>query len=230
MFTREVDVWVADISAVEIDEDLLSVSELGLALSIGLSDRLSNYLAAQTWLRRQLSRYLDVPAEEIRFESDDQGRPRVVAPDTDLTFSLSSSGWAAALIVGFRKAVGIDVETVAGASVEPKVIARTLTPAETESYSCAIDPVRTFLRFRVRKDSLAKASGVVVDEGTEPVDVSGVCPIEIDGFEIIDVNLGEELVAAVAVPPQTKLNLKLDDSMHAPVAARSFRQPAAVAG
>lgn len=230
MFTRQVDVWVADISTVEIDEDLLSVAELGRALSLGSSRLLNNYLAAHTWLRRQLGRYLDVPAGEIEFEVGEHGKPRVVNPQTDLSFSLTYSGWAAVLAVGFRNDIGVDVEEVEGAVVNPTIVANTLAPAERDSYDSAIDPVRTFLRFWVRKESLAKATGLGVDRDMVNTDVSGVAPIEVGDYEIVDMNLGEHLVAAIAVPPKTTLNISLDDSMHAPVAARSQWQPVAVAG
>lgn len=230
MFSRQVDVWVADISTVETDEDLLSVAELGRALSLGSSGLLNSYLAAHTWLRHQLGRYLDVPADEIQFEIGEHGKPKIVTPQTDLSFSLSYSGWAAVLAVGFRNDIGVDVEDVDGAVVNPTIVAKTLTAAERESYDSAIDPVKTFLRFWVRKESLAKATGLGVDRDMANTDVSGVAPIEIGDFEIVDMNLGEQLVAAVAVPPGTTLNISLDDSMHAPVSARSQRQPIAVAG
>ena len=230
MLTRQVDVWVADISTVETDEDLLSVAELGRALSLGSSDLLNNYLAAHTWLRRQLGRYLDVPAAEIQFEAGEHGKPRIANPPTDLSFSLSYSGWAAVLGVGFRSDIGVDVEDVDQAVVNPTIIARTLAPAEKESYDSAVDPVRTFLRFWVRKESLAKATGFGVEGDMANTDVSGIAPIEMGDFEIVDMNLGEALVAAITVPPGTTLNISLDDSMYAPVSAQSQRQPIAVAG
>jgi 4'-phosphopantetheinyl transferase len=221
---------VADISTVETDEDLLSVAELGRALSLGSSGLLNNYLAAHTWLRRQLGRYLDVPAGEIQFEAGEYGKPRIANPSTDLSFSLAYSGWAAVLAVGFRSDIGVDVEDVDQAVVNPTIIARTLSPAEKESYDSAIDPVRTFLRFWVRKESLAKATGLGVDRDMANTDVSGIAPIEMGDFEIVDMNLGEQLVAAITVPPGTTLDISLDDSMYAPVSARSQRQPVAVAG
>ena len=78
--------------------------------------------------------------------------------------------------------------------------------------------------------SLAKATGLGADRDMANTDVSGVAPIEIGDFEIVDMNLGEQLVAAITVPPGTTLNISLDDSMYAPVSARSQRQPVAVAG
>ena len=230
MFSRQVDVWVADISTVETDEDLLSVAELGRALSLGSSDLLNSYLAAHTWLRRQLGRYLGVPADEIRFEVGEHGKPRITNPPTDLSFSLAYSGWAAVLAVGFRSDIGVDVEDIDRAVVNPTIVARTLAPAEKDSYDSAADPIRTFLRFWVRKESLAKATGLGADRDMANTDVSGVAPIEIGDFEIVDMNLGEQLVAAITVPPGTTLNISLDDSMYAPVSARSQRQPVAVAG
>ncbi len=230
MLSRQVDVWVVDTSTIDTDEDLLSVAELGRALSLGSSCLLNRYLAAHTWLRRQLGRYLGVPADEIEFEIGDHGKPQIVSPQTDLSFSLAYSGWAAVLAVGFRNDIGVDVEDVDGAVVNPTVVAKTLAAAERESYDSAIDPVRTFLRFWVRKESLAKATGLGVDRDIANTDVSGITPIEMGDFEIVDLNLGEHLVAAIAVPPGTLLNISLDDSIYASGSARSQLQPAAAVG
>ncbi|MCP3994602.1 MAG: 4'-phosphopantetheinyl transferase superfamily protein [bacterium] len=230
MLSRQVDVWVVDTSTIDTDEDLLSVAELGRALSLGSSCLLNRYLAARTWLRRQLGRYLGVPADEIEFEIGDHGKPQIVSPQTDLSFSLAYSGWAAVLAVGFRNDIGVDVEDVDGAVVNPTVVAKTLAAAERESYDSAIDPVRTFLRFWVRKESLAKATGLGVDRDIANTDVSGITPIEMGDFEIVDLNLGEHLVAAIAVPPGTLLNISLDDSIYASGSARSQLQPAAAVG
>lgn len=229
MFSRAVDVLVTDLGAVDVDEDLLSVAELGRALSFGSPALLAEYLAAHTWLRRRLSEYLEFPAADIRFEDGEYGKPRIAHPATDLTFSLAYSESTAVLAVGFRRPVGVDVEGVAHAKVTPGVTERILAPAERHSFDHALDPVRTFLRFWVRKEALAKAKGVGVDDAAGATDVSGVGPVAIDGYEISDVMLGDRFAAAVAVRPGTTLRLVLDDSMTAPDSARSRLPQVAVA-
>ncbi len=224
-----VDVMVTDLGAVDIDEDLLSVAELGRALSFGSPAMLTEYLAAHTWLRRRLAEYLDYPAEEIEFELGEYGKPRVVKPATDLRFSLAYSDLVAVLAVGFRRDMGVDIEGMDRAKVNPGVTDRVLAPAERQSLAHALDPVRTFLRFWVRKEALAKATGIGVDRNMETTDVSGVGTIDVDGYEITDLMLGDRLVAAVALHPGSVLNVTFDDAMTAPGTALPPLQPAAVA-
>ncbi len=204
MFSRSVDVLVADLPDVEIDEDLLSVSELGRALWFTSPSQLTEYLAAHTWLRRRLSEYLDYAPADIRFEKDEHGKPVIVEPATDLSFNLAYSGGMAALVVGFRKAVGIDVEMTEG----------------TETYS----------QHWVRRESLVKAEGLCTAQDPETIDVSGPSPIAVDGYEITDLNFGSGFVAAVATPPGTRINVSIvvGEAKPAPVAEQSPLQLAGV--
>lgn len=205
MFSQSVDVLFADLAAVTVDEDLLSVAELGRALGIASPPHLRQYLAAHTWLRQRLAEYLDVPPAEIAFGANDCGKPEVASPSTDLAFNLSYSNGMAALAVGFRKSVGVDVETLEGAQINPEMIYRVLSPSESNSVLLADDRVRAFLRLWVRKEALAKATGHHAE--ADEVNVMGISPLEIDGFEVTDINIGEGFVAAVAVPPGTRIEL-----------------------
>lgn len=200
MFSQSVDVLVADLATVEIDEDLLSVSELGRALRMARTEMLREYLAAHCWLRRTLSEYLDYPPEEIRFVACEDMKPSIVTPHTDLSFSLSYSGGVAVLAAGFRMAVGVDVETLEGARINPEMIHRVLSRPEESAVRNAPDQAREFHKLWVRKTALAKATGAGADaEGTSQ-NVLGLSPVTRDGFDVLDINLGEGFVAAVAVP------------------------------
>jgi 4'-phosphopantetheinyl transferase len=230
MFSRSVDVVVTDLATVEIDEDLLSVRELGCALGFGAPERLIEFLAAHTWLRLMLAGYLGCSPGEIRFDRGEHGKPVLADPASDLTFNLAYSHGAAVLAVSFRREVGVDVEGVAGANVTLETAVRSLSSAELRSYDHAIDPVRTFLGYWVRKEALAKARGLGVDRQMETTDVSGIAPVAIGGYEITDINLGDSLVAAVAAPEGSTIDLTLDDTMNAGAWERSRRRPAVVAG
>ena len=229
MFSRSVDVLVADLSVVEIDEDLLSLSELGRALRFGSPSALTQYLAAHTWLRCRLAEYLDVPAAEILLETGEHGKPVVATPQTDLTFNLAYSGWTGVLAVGFRRSVGIDVEALDGAEMNRSVAERVLTPIELDRLDRSINQVRTYLQFWVRKEALAKAVGLGVDSNMQSTDVSGLSPVFMSDYEISDLHLGDQFVASVAITPGFTINLTLDDSMTAPASELSPQQPAAVA-
>lgn len=211
MFSRSVDVLVADLSEVVIDEDILSVAELGRALGFSSSALLTEYLAAQTWLRHRLSEYLDADPACITFELEKSGKPKISAPATDLSFSLSYSGWTAALVAGFRLEIGVDVESVDSATVNLSSMERVLSIAEQRFVNSSPDPLQAFLRLWVRKEALAKACGLGVDRRIEETTVSGVAPVTVGEHEITDINLGSRMVAAVAAPVGTRLDLAIVD-------------------
>ncbi|MDJ0924486.1 MAG: 4'-phosphopantetheinyl transferase superfamily protein [Acidimicrobiia bacterium] len=207
MFSRSVDVMTVDLTTIEVDEDLLSVAELGRALGIASPAALRQYLAAHTWLRLRLADYLDYPAADIRFRQGIHGKPEIVTPETDLAFNLSYSGGRAVLASGFRMAVGVDIEKTEGAKVNPDMLHRVLTPPEAYSVQEAPDMVREFLRLWVRKEALAKATGWGVDQDPSSTSVLGVSPVSRDGFDLTDINLGEGYVAAAAVPVGCSIDL-----------------------
>lgn len=62
-------------------------------------------------LREILGRYLDLPAEELRFETNRHGKPRLATPAGKPAFNLSHSGSLALVAVAGRE-VGVDVERV----------------------------------------------------------------------------------------------------------------------
>jgi len=62
-------------------------------------------------LREILSRYLGLPADELRFERGRHGKPRLATPGAELEFNLSHSG-SLALVAVARREVGVDVERI----------------------------------------------------------------------------------------------------------------------
>jgi len=230
MCSRQVDVWVADLRGVETDERILSVAELGRALFINSPELLCDYLAVHSWLRRRLAEYLEVSADSVVFEAGEWGKPVVVDPQTDLTFNVAYSDSMAVLAVGFRRQVGVDLESIETAEVSEHAARTSLAPGEKHSYDHAVDPVRTFLRFWVRKEALAKAGGIGIGRDMESTDVSGISPVAVQGYEISDVNLGDGFVAAVAAPEGSDIRVYVDDTTTAPVWGQSRQMQAVVAG
>ena len=209
MFSRAVDVLVADLSDVVVDEDLLSISELGRALQFGSPVSLTEYLAAHTWVRRRLAEYLDFPAADIRFAENEHGKPVIATPTTDLSFNLAYSGQMMALTVGFRNNVGIDIEQINGKPVEPAMIGQAFSSLEKMAVILADDVETAYLRQRVRKQSLGKAIGYGLDEHMGNIDLSGESPLMVDGYEITDLNLGSDYVAAVAAPAGSTIAMSI---------------------
>jgi phosphopantetheinyl transferase len=213
MLARSVDLYVADLRSVATDEELLSAAELGHALVIAFSPALNEYLAARTWVRRRLAEYLDCDPEAIRFESDAAGRATILAPETDLTFSLGYAGRVAVLAVGFRRNVGVSVLATADVELDDGLVERVLAPPEKVRFERALNPVRAFQQFRVRKEALTAASGSYAESTLDSIDVSGLSPITVDGMEITDIHVGDDLVASVAAPLGSVVNLRIDDTV-----------------
>ena len=204
---RSVDVLVGDLTRVDIDEDLLSTAELGRALGFGSPAMLKQYLAAHTWLRRRLSDYLGAAPDEIRFAGGGYGKPVIVSPQTDLSFNLSYSNGMALLALGYDMAVGVDMEPLDRARINRGMLHRVLSPGEIDLVLSSDDEVRTFLELWVRKEALAKAAGLGVDEEITAIDLRGVSPVLMDGFEVADLNIGDRFVAAAAVPPGCRIQM-----------------------
>ena len=207
MDVRSVDVLVDDLTRVDIDEDLLSTAELGRALGFGSPAMLKQYLAAHTWLRRRLSDYLGAAPDEIRFAEGGYGKPVIVSPQTDLSFNLSYSNGMALLALGYDMAVGVDMEPLDRARINRGMLHRVLSPGEIDLVLSSDDEVRTFLELWVRKEALAKAAGLGVDEEITAIDLRGVSPVLMDGFEVADLNIGDRFVAAAAVPPGCRIQM-----------------------
>lgn len=212
MYARSVDVYVADLKSVACEEDLLSVAELGEALSIATSRSLNGYLALRTWLRHLLAEYLDCPAGEIRFEVDDVGRSRVASPQTDLTFSIGFSETTAVLAVAFRRDIGVVVETTGGRDIEPNAFATALTDVERDRCNRALRPARAYRQFLMRKRALLYATGARDGADMSHLDTSGLSPVVIDGYLISDLHLGDNVVASVAVPEGSVVTFTIDDA------------------
>ena len=222
MFSRAVDVVVADLSAIEIDEGVLSVAELRHSLDIAMSDDLPEYLAAHTWLRGRLADYFEIPPGEVELVASEQGKPVVVGPTTDLEFNLAYTNWMAILAVAFRHPVGVDIRSLQGVQLEPGELERSLALVELQRYDEALNPMRTFQKFMARKEALAKATGVGVPEDLRQWDMSGLSPVAMGDHVITDINLGDDFVAALASAPGLTINLTIDtttDTSKLPIVA-----------
>lgn len=68
-------------------------------------------VASRRALREILGRYLDLPANELQFEANQHGKPRLASAEGELAFNLSHSG-SLALVAVARREVGVDVERI----------------------------------------------------------------------------------------------------------------------
>ena len=126
-------------------------------------------LIARAFLRRVLATHggRGVKAREVRFESGERGKPRVVAPRAleGTYFSLSHCDGLTAVCVSTHGEVGIDVEDEnrrIGSDVM-KFARRWLSPNEREALEAVRDDderARAFMRLWTAKEAYVKALGL----------------------------------------------------------------------
>ena len=119
------------------------------------------YVASHAFLRRVLTGYVGVPADELRFATGQYGKPALSYPATGLAFNLSHSGGVAFVAVGGGAAVGVDVEQ-ARSDVDLHGLARSVFSKEERTVLHACDPAlqrALFYRAWVCKEALLKACG-----------------------------------------------------------------------
>lgn len=150
------------------------------------------WVAARWALRRTLAAYLDQPASGIALAADERGKPGLRdGSDDGLQFNLSHSAGLALVAVTERRAVGVDVETIAPRQNLAALAQRSL-PAEEAAAVRAAGPERqldVFYAAWVRHEARLKCLGTGLGSST-PSDAVAIAPIDV----------GPGYAAAVAVP------------------------------
>ena len=144
------------------------------------------WIAARVALRTVLGERLGVAPSEVVFALGAHGKPEL--PGSSVRFNLAHSGDRALIAVSDVE-VGVDIERLARSS---RAVERTLTEGER----AALGPDRhiELLRVWCRKEALAKAIGGGLGWAPETFDTSRP-----DGFALVDLEVGEGYVGAVAV-------------------------------
>jgi 4'-phosphopantetheinyl transferase len=138
-------------------------------------DRL-RFAAAHANLRKILGAYLDRSPEDIRFETNPYGKPRILGESPSqvcpLYFNLSHSHSLALLALSLETEVGVDVEEIR--PIEPEVaeshfsaleLSR-LRPLEGDSW------LRGFYQCWTQKEAILKAEGAGLNLPLDAFDVS----------------------------------------------------------
>jgi 4'-phosphopantetheinyl transferase len=208
-----VHVWRAT-SSVDVEsaarlERTLSRSEHERAARYTASELRQRFAVRRGLLRWILSRYLDVAPDQVELRAAASGKPEPVAGGL-LRFSAASSGACTLVAVTLGREVGVDVERIRAAAIEP-VAARFFAAHEVAALRELAPPARERLFFSlwVRKEALAKATGEgLAALDTLDVPVSGcegayVTTASGERWSLHDVPLDEGHVAAVAAsgPP-----------------------------
>jgi len=104
---------------------------------------------------------LDTPADRIRFSTEENGKPAVREPSTNLQFNLSHSGELAAFAFSMDCEVGIDIEEIRPFPEMESVARQFFSPSEIDDLANApaIDRLTAFFRCWTRKEAGLKATG-----------------------------------------------------------------------
>lgn len=121
------------------------------------------YVAARGALRQILGRYLDTRPEEVRFQYEAQGKPRLAgeSPPGGIRFNLAHSQALAVYAVARGREVGIDVELVRPEVAREGIERRFFSRAEADDLAGTAEEVRpeAFFRCWTSKEAYAKARG-----------------------------------------------------------------------
>ena len=163
----EVHLWIQHLeihqAAVQQHQLLLSAEELARSKRFIHQKDHDSYVLSHGTARRILARYLQVSPDEIAFEYEQFGKPRLVRSlnPQSLDFNLSHSGnwFALALVLNAR--IGVDIEAIRPESASLDVAARFFTPWENEELESLSghDQVLAFFNCWTRKEAYLKAIG-----------------------------------------------------------------------
>ncbi|MEH2503263.1 4'-phosphopantetheinyl transferase [Bradyrhizobium sp. AZCC 1578] len=146
-----------------------------------IEDRMS-YLAAHAGVRLMLGRLVGQPAEALRFQPSEHGKPMLVAGPVEIDFSLSHARGSVA-VAAARMPIGVDIEPLREIADMDSVAEIVLAAEEREVLRNALAALRSrlFLRYWTLKEALLKAAAlgftiapntVIVDAGPSPAVLS----------------------------------------------------------
>ena len=150
---------------------VLAAAERQRAERFRLDDARRRFVTARAALRRLLGEYLRMPPDEIAFDYDANGKPRLndSAPSSNLQFNLAHSGELALVAVTRGCEVGVDVERLRAVNHWPEIAERYFHPREVADIVAlpSAQQIAAFMRCWTGKEAILKALGTGV---TRPLD------------------------------------------------------------
>jgi 4'-phosphopantetheinyl transferase len=184
---NEVHVWTVPATVAEAVADVLDDAERARAARFKVQPAAVLYTAAHGALRVLLGRYLDCSPAELRFDTDDNGKPLLVG-EMSLRFNLSHSGALAVVAVARDREVGVDVERRRQVERADGVARRIMTPDELARYQALPAGERSdfLLWVWARKEALVKASGEGIRASLQLLPCE---PIPTERFAVADLDI-----------------------------------------
>ena len=139
-----------------------------------------SHLVSRGWLRVLLSRYLDVPADQLAFDYGTYGKPRLAGHTTlsshqaPLQFNVSHSGELVLIAVTADSALGVDVERIRPDTEAVELAERYFSIHERAALA-GLPPAQqhgAFFNGWSRKEAFIKACGMGLSMPLDSFDVS----------------------------------------------------------
>lgn len=194
-----VHVWVADLDQQEIHlkdfAKTLSSDEQKRASRFQFRQDRNHFVAARGLLRTILSRYINLPADNLEFSYGHNGKPSLVESleRSSLNFNLSHSGGLALYAVSQNRELGIDLEKVSEFSDMDDIAARCFLEEEQKAlqFLAPEQKAQNFFRHWTRKEAQLKCTGEGFSSAPEN---------EIHfGGTLLELEPAEQYIAALAV-------------------------------
>jgi 4'-phosphopantetheinyl transferase len=213
----EVHVWRTDLDMAAVDlaklRRILSAEELERADRFRFEADQRRAAIGRGYLRLLLGKILDVPANRLRFECEQFGKPKLIPMDgLPLQFNVSHSGGLVLIAIAVGRAVGIDVERIRTDLDFDGVAARFFSANECKMLASLAGPRRyeAFFTCWTRKEAYLKAKGVGLSAPLDQFDVSFLPdeeprllatrhdPGEVARWRLQSLSLSADYVAALA--------------------------------
>ncbi|HOU15897.1 MAG TPA: 4'-phosphopantetheinyl transferase superfamily protein [Anaerolineae bacterium] len=153
----------------------LAPDEIARAERFRFSEHRARFVVAHGALRDILSRYLDIPAEQLSFAINPYGKPAFAAPEYAwLQFNLSHSGDLILIAVSRDRPIGIDVEHIIPPDDFPRLVEQFFSPNENAAFRALPESKRAAAFFAgwTRKEAYVKALGIGVSLPLDQFDVT----------------------------------------------------------
>lgn len=216
-------VWL-DLSSHEIDTMQVTISEPEMDRAEKfhfLKDR-NRFIAAHSYLRQILAKYLELEPEEIRYTYNEHGKPEFDSDFSQMRFNLSHSEFIGLIAVSKMSRIGIDIERIKQQVNIEEIAKRFFSSGETKKILSLSESERNeaFFRCWTQKEAYIKALGVGMLMSLNQFEVSfepGIPPKikHIDGDEgeaarwnMYHINPNEGFIGALVVegkPTDVKL-------------------------
>lgn len=210
-----VQLWRVDLEVrpeVEAEfHDRLLPREAQRAEGIANASARRRYIVTRGTLRELLGSLLDEDPRSVPIDAGPSGKPHLAGPNRRFQFNVSHSRDLAMIAITDCFDVGVDLESLRHIPSAVALARRHFAPAETNfvERGAPTEADDRFLRCWTRKEALGKAMGTEVGFNLLRLPVplastGGIIPVdhggEVQHWVLLDVPLGGEYVAAMALP------------------------------